>query len=362
MTSTDISERIDTIPDFLDNFREKRNPMRKWENKKPLLPQQNILYTNFIILDNTTNDLLFWNINRNFDIETLIWKELQPGFFLENSIMTRTIAFSDLNDGKSIIFFKELRYSFAEYIIDIFRFFIISLISSFIFYIIGLKFVEKNLKPVEENLKDMQNFIHNAWHELKTPLSVVHGNLQLLKEIKKYDASIATESIEEINKLNKLIEWLVNLSDINVNNARQPLTLSEEIPSIMKDFSKKAEEKKVTIDLKIKNDVTIDANREYFYIVFSNILGNAIKYNKPKGTVNIILDKNTLTVTDTGIGIEKSKQAKVFDRFYKTNTVRNSEGYGIWLSLVKKITDMYKWKTELNSSENTWTSFIIKFR
>jgi signal transduction histidine kinase len=67
----------------------------------------------------------------------------------------------------------------------------------------------------------------------------------------------------------------------------------------MKDFSKKAEEKKVTIDLKIKNDVTIDANREYFYIVFSNILGNAIKYNKPKGTVNIVLDKNTLTVTDT---------------------------------------------------------------
>jgi signal transduction histidine kinase len=91
-------------------------------------------------------------------------------------------------------------------------------------------------------------------------------------------------------------------------------------------------------------------------------LGNAIKYNKPKGTVNIVLDKNTLTVTDTWIGIEKSKQAKVFDRFYKTNTVRNSEGYGIWLSLVKKITDMYKWKTELNSSENAWTSFIIKFR
>lgn len=362
VTSSQITEQINSVPNFLENFAERRNPMRNPQRNRNFSSEQNILYTNFIILDNSTNELLFWNINRDFDIDALVWKELKPGFFLENSIMTRTIALSSFNEGKSIVFFKELRYSFSEYAIDMFRFFIISLISSFIFYIIGLKFVAKNLKPVEENLKDMQNFIHNAGHELKTPLSVVHGNLQLLKEIKKYDADIASESIEEINKLNKLIEWLVDLSDIHISNARQTLILSEEIPPIIKDFSKKAEDKQVTIDIEVKNDVEIDANREYFYIVFSNILGNAIKYNNDRGNVKIILNKNYLSVIDSWIWIEKSKQTKVFDRFYKTNTVRNSEGYGIGLSLVKKITDMYKWKTELSSDENKWTNFTVKFR
>ena len=72
VASTYISEQINSVPKFLDNFTERRNPIRNREKNKPLAPQQNILYTNFIILDNETNELLFWNINRDFDIETLV--------------------------------------------------------------------------------------------------------------------------------------------------------------------------------------------------------------------------------------------------------------------------------------------------
>jgi hypothetical protein len=69
-------------------------------------------------------------------------------------------------------------------------------------------------KPVEENISDMKNFIHNAGHELKTPISVIDSNIQLLLDMKTYDEEMILELKTEILKLNSLLQSLINLSDI----------------------------------------------------------------------------------------------------------------------------------------------------
>jgi len=95
--------------------------------------------------------------------------------------------------------------------------------------------------------------------------------------------------------------------------------------------------------------------------MLSNIVWNAIKYNKNNWKIDIKIDKTKLSIKDSWKWIPSSDLEKIFDRFYKVDRSRNSDGFGIWLSLVKKIADIYKWKIEVKSKKWEWTEFIIKF-
>lgn len=114
---------------------------------------------------------------------------------------------------KKIIFFEE-RINFDEIFWELIIYFIISALFSFLIYFIVYSFVNRVLTPVEENMKDMENFIHNAGHELKTPISVVKSSLQLAKLKKSYEEEV-DESIKELNKMDLLIDRLLELSTIN---------------------------------------------------------------------------------------------------------------------------------------------------
>jgi len=98
------------------------------------------------------------------------------------------------------------RFSFQDYIEDVMWYFLLSLLFGLGFYYIGLLFVGKTLTPVAENMDDMQNFIHNAGHELKTPIAVIDSNLQLLAKLKKQDPELVAESRTEVKRLNGLVE------------------------------------------------------------------------------------------------------------------------------------------------------------
>lgn len=77
--------------------------------------------------------------------------------------------------------------------------------------------------------------------------------------------------------------------------------------------------------------------------------------------IDIKYKNNSLIIKDTWIGIKKDDINKIWDRFYKSDNSRNTPGFGIWLSLVKKIGDIYNWKISVDSEENIWTKFSIKF-
>lgn len=300
------------------------------------------------VKDNVTEDFILNIINNKS-----FYNIKQDSWFLVNK--------TDFNDDWLLIVFKKLRYWFYEYLEDIFTFTIISLLFSILIYYIWIIFVNKVFVPVEENIKDMSNFIDNAWHELKTPISVIDSNIQLINELKTYDETMMLELKGEVKKLNSLIDSLVKLSNIDVFRDVEDINLYDAVNEIINDFKSKIDNKKITVNIKINKKITVSSNKNYLYIFLSNIIWNSIKYNKIMWIVDINYKNNTLIIKDTWVWIKKSDLSKIWDRFFKSDNSRNSEWFGIWLSLVKKIWDIYWWNMSVNSKVWEGSEFSIKF-
>lgn len=127
---------------------------------------------------------------------------------------------------------------------------------------IGLQFVGKTLKPVEDNLKDMKDFIHNAGHELKTPLAVMRGNLQIIQAEKNFDADLLKDSIKEVDRMNSLIEGLRELSEVGKHSEKQNLALATEVALIVKEYSSLAADKDIEIINEISGSFVVSANKQ----------------------------------------------------------------------------------------------------
>ena len=317
-------------------------------------------FINFILIDINKN-VLVNNIKENINEEFLL-NIIEDNEYLEikqeDSYLIKKVK---LDDESTFIVFKKMRYDFYDYLEDILWFTIISLLFSIVIYLIWFRFVNKIFVPVEENIKDMSDFIHNAWHELKTPISVIDSNIQLLKEMKTYDESMVLELKSEVIKLNSLIDSLVKLSDIDVFKEVEKISLKDIVEEILNDFKLEIEKRDIKVTTKINKDIFINSNKNYAYIYISNLIWNAIKYNKNSWLLNITHKWWILTIEDTWYWIKQEDLNKIWDRFFKWDASRNSSGFGIWLSLVKKIGDTYWWEIWVESELEKWTKFIIKF-
>lgn len=105
------------------------------------------------------------------------------------------------NKEYSVIFFKKSGYPLEDILRDITRFLIMNILLIVPFYFIGHYYVRRTLRPIAENIDTMSHFIHDAGHELKTPLAIVSGNLQLLRDSNLNDKSIIEESITTIHTM-----------------------------------------------------------------------------------------------------------------------------------------------------------------
>ena len=317
-------------------------------------------FLNFVILDWSWN-VVFESINQDIDY-VFDYDDLHNDDIVDKNWLLIKKVYLWWDNYENVIFFKKSIYSMWDYLKDLLYFTSISIIFSIMFYFIWLLFVEKNLKPVEENLKDMDDFVHNASHEMKTPLSVISSNLQLVKRLKSYDENLVDNSVQEIKRIDSLIEWLTSLSSISSIKKIDVFLVWKEVWEIMKEFENILKEKNIKVEISINKDFYIKASKDYFYILFSNLLRNAIKYNDEKNPeININIFKNHLSIENSWTWIWESDLDKIFERFYKCDTSRNTEWFWIWLSLVKKICDIYDWDISVSSELNKKTKFEIRF-
>ncbi|MDD2907262.1 MAG: HAMP domain-containing sensor histidine kinase [Candidatus Gracilibacteria bacterium] len=317
-------------------------------------------FMNYILLD-SSGSLISSNVKDDVTESFLLNIVNSDSFYKikqDSGFLVKKIEFDTNN---LLLVFKKIRYPFHEYLEDLFWFSVISLLFSILVYYIGIIFVNKVFVPVEENIKDMSNFIDNAGHELKTPISVIDSNIQLINELKVYDESMMGELKNEVKKLNSLIESLVKLSNIAVFKDMEKINLLDIINEVVSDFKSNIDDKKITVRIKIDKKININSNKDYLYIFISNIIGNAIKYNKIIGIIDITYKNNYLIIKDTGVGINKTDLDKIWDRFFKSDSSRNTPGFGIGLSLVKKIGDIYGWEIKVDSVVGEGTIFKIKF-
>jgi signal transduction histidine kinase len=297
------------------------------------------------------------NIEQPFINEVIQMKQSEK-IIKKNDFFVRVIEFENWS---KFALMKQMRYSTSDYTTDLILFLLSTFFLTIALYYIWRAFIDKTFIPVEKNINDMKEFVHNAWHELKTPISVLHWNLQILKDIKKYDDNFVSELTDEVSRLNNIIDWLIQLSDIDVYKSTQNISLNMLVTEIIWDYQFKISEKNIKINLILAEDEIIEANHNYFYIFLSNIIWNAIKYSDNNWIITIKISDNTLSIEDNWIWISEENLSKIFNRFYQCDTSRTSEWFWIWLSLVEKIANIYDWEIDVSSKIWNWTKFFIKF-
>ena len=320
---------------------------------------------NLIIVDKETSNVIFSSLEDNDIAKEIILKADSGNShdILEYNWVDFFYLSRDLNKQTRVFIFTQSKITKADIFTELLEYILLLFLFSLILHYFWYKFISYNFSPVEENIKDMEQFIFNSWHELKTPLAVMKSSLQLAEakdNIDDYKKSI-NDSITEIHKMNKLIESLINLSTIKMTEQSEKINANDSIAEILKNYSGLIQEKGIDLKVIQKNNFEINVNKEHFNIFFSNLINNAIKYNKDSWTIEIIVDKWIVIIKDSWIWIKKENIWKIFDRFYREEEFRSENSFWIWLSLVKKIADIYSWKIKIESEHWFWTEIKISF-
>jgi len=211
-------------------------------------------------------------------------------------------------------------------------------------------------------------------HELKSPLASIDGYLRILKDgsVAKDETTtqrIIDRSMIRLDGMRKLIVDLLDLTRLESgqkNRDKVDVDLCELVKSSFETNDVLAKERNITMTLESGSDpVIIRADRGEMEILMNNLVSNAIKYNRDKGSVTVAFRSDrgriTWTVTDTGIGMSKEDALKVFDEFYRVKNIktRNILGSGLGLSVVKKIVTLYQGDISVESEEGVGTTFRI---
>ncbi|MFP7735728.1 ATP-binding protein [Priestia aryabhattai] len=221
---------------------------------------------------------------------------------------------------------------------------------------------------LEENYKKQEQFVSDASHELKTPLTVVESYANMLKRWGMKRPDILEEAIEAIHSESLRMKQLTSQMLVLAKDESQwelqmePVDAAAVCRQTIKHLEQAFER---TIYLNVKTDhpiVTADEKRlkQLLYI----LLDNAIKYSEKAVEVTITRSESfMITVTDQGIGIPKEDLSNVYERFFRVDKARNREtgGSGLGLSIARKIVEAHSGRIEISSEEGKGTSITVCF-
>lgn len=251
---------------------------------------------------------------------------------------------------------------------------IICLLTHILFLIVSIRLSKVITAPVINAWDDQRQFISNASHELKTPLTIILANTELLEssEDKNTDKNLIRLNYVhlEANKMKKLVEELLFLarSDEYVGNIEfRNINISNIITQNALMFEPIAFEKKIQLEFDIKKGLYISCVKEQIEQLSIILLDNAIKYTEKNNVISVKLYDNkkqvVLKVNNTGSYIEPNIKDNIFKRFYKKNKSRNSNqnSYGLGLSIAKKICDTHNAEISVQSNKENGTTFTVTF-
>ena len=228
------------------------------------------------------------------------------------------------------------------------------------------------LRPVREAYDKQVYFVQDASHEMRTPLAVIKGKLELLVTSSEDKIDDHFEHISkimsEIRGLEKLNSDLLLLSkeDLNLEDNIGNFSLNDFIDEIGEFYTDLAEikEKKFRI-VRPREDMLVEWDYTKIKRVLTILLENAFKYTDENGEIQLkfeIIKKYVrISVKDNGIGIKEEDKVRIFDRFYRSEFVRgkNISGTGIGLSLLKSISKSFNIKIKVNSEYGVGSEFIL---
>ncbi len=223
---------------------------------------------------------------------------------------------------------------------------------------------------LENSFKRMAEFTADVSHELKTPICAMRGEAEVLlskeRKAEEYQEGLA-HFIEQFDHLNHMINDLILLSKFDATQVElkmTPLRLDLLIKDLCNLFQILAEQNKIAMEMGAIEEVTVIGDKIRLQQLFTNLIDNAIKYT-PKGSIRVTVEKDEETVLvkikDTGIGIPKEEQEKIFKRFYRVDKSRSREtgGVGLGLSIAEWIVDAHHGRIEVGSKLNEGSTFTV---
>ena len=218
-----------------------------------------------------------------------------------------------------------------------------------------------------------REFVANVSHELKTPLTSIHGLVETLLggalEDPGHNRRFVTLIEEDTKRLTRLIDDLLELSQIEskaVPLQIKPVDLRALLEELAERFRQPARERQVTLELALAADTPrVPVDPERLRQVLLNLLDNAIKFNTPGGRVTVSAERRNdvlrIAVQDTGIGIPAADLPRVFERFYRVDKARSRQmgGTGLGLSIVKHLVELHRGTVEVDSSPGRGSIFTV---
>jgi signal transduction histidine kinase len=229
--------------------------------------------------------------------------------------------------------------------------------------------ISQQVKQLEHNDTSRRELVANVSHDLRTPLASLQGYLETLALkndtlSKKEKHDYLNIAIQQGQRLHKLISELFELSTLENQDAQlhfEPFSMSELVQDVSQKFQLNARNKHIKLNAEIpKQPALVSADISLIQRVLENLIENAIKYTPDGGRIDISLipaNQNITTrIQDSGQGIPSSDIPHVFDRFYRVDKHRQSDGAGLGLAIAQRIMQLHNSSINVDSVPNTGTT------
>ena len=263
---------------------------------------------------------------------------------IQESLLRTVIQGDDISEELFLIRFKILLYALSSFLL-------ISLIS----YLL----VKIALKPLESKITTLNSFIKDFTHEINTPLSVILLSIEQLEKQQLDNTKFGRIKLAA-KTLSQTYSDLIFLTfPDTISNEEQKLVIKELVKERLEYFKLFFEQKKLILSVDLKGEASLMANKSKINKMLDNLISNAIKYNKKGGSITVRLDGQSLSIKDSGYGIDEKNLTKIFERYARFN--KDQGGFGIGLSLVKSICKEYNIEISCSSKLGEGSEFVLKW-
>ena len=348
-------------------------PMNDGGRKAPPFPDKRgdvVTIDHFLCFANGEGTLMRLDGTENYtegDAQTMLDYVLEKGktdgwygslqYFRKDYDRGTLVVFSD-RSAEQLLLHKVLLVSILVF-----------LLMEGVVFLLTMILTKRAMRPMQETFERQRQFISDAGHELKTPLTIISANVDILHDEigeNKWLSYIQSQA----ERMRVLVGEMMNLTKLEMGDKEKDFvdfSLSEAVSGAALPFEGQAFEQEKQLELEIHEDISYHGNPDQIKQLVGIFMDNALKYSKEHGEIRVTLqqvqNKKTLKVYNTGKGIPESEKEKIFQRFYRSDAsrARATGGYGLGLSIAQSIADAHKIRIQVESEYEHWICFILTF-
>jgi len=232
--------------------------------------------------------------------------------------------------------------------------------------ILSYLLAQYTLRPIEENMEAQAQFVSDASHELRTPLTALRTANEVAlrdKKLKLADArAVIADNIEDITRLQSLADSMLGLLRDDTAGFQADVSLPDVVSEAMNIVVSQAQAKNISVE-DATGDTVLYGNARSLTQLLTILLDNAIKYSPKGSAVHVVSEVQgrslILSVKDEGVGMNEEAVKNAFTRFYRAEESRSTAGYGLGLSIAKKITEAHHGKIAIESVVGEGSTFTV---